>query len=181
LTQSICKTFSQLSFCQNAGAQAVPAGQYAAELSSSSSEIEIKVTTTSKVTNKIVIKVPSGDALPDYSGSISLTAAQAAIDYDISGNINTQESEGAETAGVQSCSYPVTQTVCHTVNGQKQCNPVTSYVTGSQNVTYHEHYTNKAISVELLEPGTSNAVATFQGGADGADTIYDYQGPCTEE
>jgi hypothetical protein len=181
LTQSICKTFSQFSFCQNVAPQTIPAGQYAAELSSSSSQIEIKVTTTSKQTNKIIIKLPGGDELPNLSGSLSLSAAQAAIEYDVSGQVNTQESDGDETSGVQNCSYPVTQKVCHWTEGQKdqQCDQVTTYVSGSQNVTFHEQYTNKSVSIQLLEPGTSNVIATFQGGNDGAETIYDYQGPCS--
>jgi hypothetical protein len=188
-TVFICKILPDLQSCATVKVQDIPAGSYSAELSASSSQIKIKFDSAANEKNELLIKLPAGTSLPDYAGQISLTSAQIGLPFDVAADVATQESDSSSVSAIESCTYNVTNTSCYEVPASKDdkgniipahqtCETVVTEHPGTQDVTYHMHYTEKAVSLELRAAGSSQSLADFSGSSSGADKVYDYQGPC---
>jgi hypothetical protein len=125
-------------------------------------------------TRNVTLQIPSNNHLPNYSGPISLSHDESGQPFDLRGNVTTQESDGPQQSGWQSCTRTEYQQQC----GQQGCYTVPVQVPGQQFVRYHLHYTDTKLDVQIIPAGKSAAAATFAGERNVGEQVAEYVGYC---
>lgn len=173
------------------GTAVIAPGQYQASLNfPSEKELILKVEKSSadqKSPTSIHFAIPKDAKLPSYSGDVKLTAEQVGKPFDISGTVDTQESDTSDTSTIESCTITIQHELCEWVhdrdrnghdNSHRECHTDYDTIYGRQEVTYHYHDSTKTVDLSLLTPKTTDTVARFTGSSSDSDKVYTYQGPC---
>jgi hypothetical protein len=153
-------------------------------------------------TNKQVIKLNFKDAkgkkrqvklnakgviMPTYSGAFVVPAHVSGQNIDFSAKVDTQEHDGGQYHGSESCTYYTYEKVCQQIkvygpNGSWhwswECHYENVAHYGTKEVITHEHYTQVSAQAEFNAPGTSQVLGTFSGTRSWSTTVYDYVGEC---
>ena len=166
----------------------VSAGEY-----KSSITMENKKTLLLKITKEgqsksteVRFKIPKNTSLPEYNGELKLSAKDANQNYDLFAQVDTEFTSSMRFHGTESCTWEshrrVCREICHVENGHQICRDdcfdetITHY--GTQEVEYHNDYTDRDINIDILKPGTEEVVGNFSGQDHDSDKVYDYQGRC---
>jgi len=151
-------------------------------------ELEIKVKNAAGKEKEAKLKIPAGMAIPKFSGTLDLKAAQTGQAFDLKGAIDTDVDEGPSIDTTESCSY--TREVVRyrwvevkdprTGKIRRHRESYTEYETvyGTREVRYHNKHTTVTGKAEFIEPANGSLLATFNGSRSWSETIYEYQGRC---
>lgn len=123
------------------------------------------------------------------NGTIAIAGNEINQPFDISGNIKTNVTYSDMVRSTEDCSVQRTERVCDkictppaTPYGSVRCNIVChdEIITypGTRFVEYHNKYTERNLSAELLDSQNKSMRATFTGTDYDSDRVYDYYGEC---
>ena len=145
------------------------------------------------------ISIPKGKDIPKYYGSFKLTAGESKLRYDINGEIDTEESQSGSYSGTDSCTYQEEVKVCEVVDVDQVCAGLTGkalrrcrrqnaggrkchyeYETkwGTQDTEYYTETTDRNLSIEMVLPGSSHIVATFNATDTSHRDVVTWRGEC---
>jgi len=172
----------------------VPAGRYRASFKFQSKE---KVKLTFKKDGgqdiSVKIKLPEGTRLPETEGAINLPASETGQRYNIEGAISTDFSRSDSMSGRESCTYTTyerrCERVCEEVESRrnpgerrrrcrKECDRVEVTNYGYHHVEYYFSYTDKKLTLEILNPRSGNVLAHYNGTHHDSSKHYTFQGTC---
>lgn len=170
--------------------RAVPivAGQsYRTELGKDGDKVKLNIEIAGKE-REIRLSPPPGTKLPKYAGELLIPAARSGQPVDFHGVIDTQDSDGSDLRGSQSCTTTAQIRVCSQVpvptpagapaRTEERCSFESRSVTGNQEIEYHDRTTTTTADVRLLLPNTQSVVATFSGSRSSSQQIITWSGRC---
>lgn len=156
----------------------VDKGEYTAKLTFKSKK-KLYLTFKDDKKKKVLFRIPKSKKLPKTSGSFVLLASESGQPYDLEGTINTTYSQGEQYTTSQSCSETFYRRVCHRNDeGERECERQSYTEYGSQDVTGHAEYTQKALSSILKDAVSQIVIGQFHGSSFTTDYTTDYTGPC---
>ncbi|ATH07953.1 hypothetical protein BIY24_08310 [Halobacteriovorax marinus] len=163
----------------------VPAGNYKAEFDFTSFD-NLKID-LSGIDKKIKIKLPDDLDINDRNDEFYIQGADVRQKYDFEGRIHTDYSRSETRRETESCSYTRYETrcrqVCHVNNrGRQICRsecsqfPVTHY--GYRRIEYYYSTRVTNMSLNVLEPSTSENVGSFTGRDSSTNRVVTWETPC---
>jgi hypothetical protein len=96
----------------------------------------------------------------------------------IEGAIETRVTSTPQTRTYESCQIPHVVRHCVVTNGVVHCYDHTSYYEGQREVYYHMTYTNREISVNLVDVNNKDELAELKSTGTIVQKVDDYVGPC---
>ena len=135
---------------------------------------------------EIRFNLAPGQSMPKYVGDITIPAATSGQSVDFHGIVDTQESDGIEMGGSQTCTTTAQVRVCKQVpttrNGQpatiEQCDFEPQTVTGNQEIRHHSHVSTTTATISLLTPGTQDEVGHFEADHSDSNDVITWTGRC---
>ena len=112
------------------------------------------------------LDLPTG-AIP-ANGNFAVSAKSADQAWDVSGTMQTTESDSPEQSGWAQCSYPAQRWVC----GPYGCGWQNVIVYGQQYVSFHDHFVSRQLQF------SASVYAHYLGNANYSQRIFDQVGPC---
>jgi len=136
----------------------------------------------------IPIKSETDFSIPS-NGNVIIRGAQISQPFDISGNIRTTVTNSNIERSTESCTFQRTERYCDRictppvtpygpVHCTVQCQDVITSYPGTRFVEYHNKYTERNLTAELLDAQNKAVRATFSGTDYETNRIYDYYGEC---
>jgi hypothetical protein len=148
-------------------------------------KLEIKVAGQER---EVRLTPPPGAQLPKYAGELSIPAARSGQPVDFHGVIDTQEVDGIDQPGSQSCTTTANIRVCQQVpvpvpagapaQTEERCSFEPRTVSGTQEIQSHNRTTTTSANVQLFRPNTQTIVATFAGSRSSSQQIITWTGRC---
>lgn len=186
LTLTACELPGTLSANQNVNlvdkkgkAVALQAGMsYNASIEKEDGMLEIDIDVNGKE-RKIHVRPAPGQQIPQEEGTLFVTAAQSGQPVDMHGVLNTDYQQGPEQYGQRTCYEQRPVRVCATnQQGQYVCWTEYQQVQGRQDVRYYNLRTTRTGTIHMLNPGTSNVAAQFNGRSVTDESVITWQGYC---
>lgn len=136
----------------------------------------------------IPIKSDSDFSIP-FNGNVMIRGTQISQPFDISGKIKTTVTNSSVVRSTEDCTFQRTERYCDrictppatsygTVYCTVQCREVVTSYPGTRFVEYHNKYTERDLTAELLDAQNKAVKATFSGTDYDTNKIYDYYGEC---
>ncbi len=155
----------------------VPAGAYSAVIDFDKGLLQKRKLelTLSKDGKKVVeadFKIPKDIKIPDYNGSIAVSAAQSGQGYDFLGNVKTVETSSDLRQSTRSCTYHTRAVRCKeectkNPDGSRSCNRVCKNILvehrGHQFYEYRLVTKVQNVDIKLSLPEGGAEVAEFKG------------------
>lgn len=166
----------------------IVAGQsYKTELGKDGDKVKFNIKINGKEKEIRLSPVP-GTKLPKYAGELMIPAARSGQPVDFHGVIDTQDYDGRNQRGSQSCTTTAQIRVCSQVpvpvasgapaRTEERCSFESRTVTGTQEIDYYDRTTTTSADVRLLLPNTQSVVATFSGSKSSSQKIITWSGRC---
>ncbi len=170
----------------------VPAGTYQTSFKLQSENlIRLTFKKENNENSKLVkIQLPEGTHIPRNNGQIILPASETGQKYDLEGAIDTEQSTSGIYHGTESCTYTRYERHCRRVcrqtddssSNDRRCRRKCEYIDvtyyGYQSVSYRYRYTDKRLTLEILQPSTGQSLADYNGTYHRTQKIYEYRGLC---
>lgn len=165
-------------------------GAYHASLkvnSAKSFTLKLKADKEGEADILIPLKSEKDFAIPT-NGNVIIRGSDISQPFDVSGKIATTVTNSDTVRSTEVCTNQRTENHCEKIcapaapNGTVHCNIACHDVVvtweGSRFVEYHNKYTERNLSAELLDAENKSLRATFSGTDYDTDKIYDYYGEC---
>lgn len=146
----------------------------------SKNEALLKIKVNSK-DESVLLKLPKGKEIPERSGAFSATAGELRQAWDLSGVVDTQQSQSQIYRERERCEYEIQRRVCTPYgppNYGEYCRIESILYPGFQHVEYYYKIQDKTILINLLRPQTSYSLAQWTGRVRYTDKIYTHKGIC---
>jgi hypothetical protein len=168
--------------------QTLVTGQYTANVELSGQILKLALKSGDGRVTDIHLPVPSG--LQNSGDSVSYTAAEAGIDYDVTANIEIERSFGPEINTSEPCTWTTTVTSCVDFDGSgKKCSDQAITHAGMHLVRYRERSEARNLRISLHPPGLAGVTAatganaqavaaSFEGTAHSKNNVYERNDAC---
>ena len=151
---------------------------YEANIEKEDNVLEIDIKVNGK-TRSVKVRPAPGQQVPQEEGEMFVTAAQSGQPVDMHGVLNTEYERGPEQYGQRTCYEQRPVRVCGTnQQGQYVCWTEYRQVQGYQDVRYYNMRTTRTAVIHMLNPGTHNVAAEFNGYDASNEQVMTWQGYC---
>lgn len=158
----------------------IPVGTMESKVDFQSKRAAVLTVKVDRTSNSATFNIPKDKNIPERTGEFVLSARESGQPVDLAAGLTTQEHDSGITRGVEQCSYTRQERVCYPVPAPvyQDCRWESRTFWGYQEVEYYIHYTDRFMRANLLEAGTQNVVAQFNGEDHDSRKVYTYQGIC---
>lgn len=151
---------------------------YNANIEKEDDLLEIDVDVNGKK-HSVHVRPAPGQTIPQDEGDMFISSAQSGQPVDMHGVMNTDYERGPEQYGQRTCYEQRPVRVCGTnQNGQYVCWTEYRQVQGYQDVRYYNLRTTRTATIDMLNPGTNNVAARFNGYSATDESVLTWQGYC---
>jgi hypothetical protein len=128
-------------------------------------ELKMKVLDRAGRERKVKIHVPDSVTLPDYSGSFTLTSEQTGQPFDLTGNLDTVETDSDSHVNREYCGYGYGYYYGY-------------YNQGIRLVTTHLHHRTANVTADFKATDRDETLANYKGSYTRTHEVIDAIGPC---